>query len=117
MQQITVGNCRFVVHTGGQLHPSHVKNSIPFSQFLRLQRLCNDDSDFPKKSEQIRHFFKKHGYPDSVVNTAGAQQIDRQSALQTSQGNTESRKNLEQKSIFQIGTLNPHGINERFSLN
>ena len=32
------------------------------------------------------------------------------------QGNTESRKNLEQKFIFQIGTPNPHGINERFSL-
>ena len=30
-------------------------------------------------------------------------------------GTTESRKNLEQKFIFQIGTLNPHGINERFS--
>ena len=30
---------------------------------------------------------------------------------------TESRKNLEQKFIFQIGTLNPHGINERFSFN
>ena len=27
------------------------------------------------------------------------------------------RKNLEQKFIFQIGTLNPHGINERFSFN
>jgi len=33
------------------------------------------------------------------------------------QGNTESRKNLQQKVIFQIGTLNPHGINERFSFN
>ena len=25
--------------------PSHVKNSIPYSQFLRLRRLCSDDSD------------------------------------------------------------------------
>ena len=33
------------------------------------------------------------------------------------QGSTESRKTLEQKLIFQIGTLNPHGINERFSFN
>ena len=33
------------------------------------------------------------------------------------QGNTESRKTLEQKFIFQIGTLNPEGINERFSFN
>ena len=32
-------------------------------------------------------------------------------------GTTESRKNLEQKFIFQIGILNPHGVNERFSFN
>jgi len=37
--------------------------------------------------------------------------------LSLHQGNTESRKNLEQKFIFQIGTLNPHDINERFSFN
>ena len=34
--------------------------------------------------------------------------------LSLHQGSTESRKTLEQKFIFQIGTLNPHGINERF---
>ena len=28
-----------------------------------------------------------------------------------------SLKTLEQKIIFQIGALNPHGINERFSFN
>ena len=27
-------------------HPSNVKNSIPYSQFLRLRRLCSEDSDF-----------------------------------------------------------------------
>ena len=32
-------------------------------------------------------------------------------------GSSESRKTLEQEFIFQIGTLNPHGINERFSFN
>ena len=30
-------------------------------------------------------------------------------------GGSESRKTLERKFILQIGTLNPHGINERFS--
>lgn len=29
--------------------------------------------------------------------------------------NAESRKNLEQKFIFQLGTLYLHGINERLS--
>ena len=37
--------------------------------------------------------------------------------LSLHQGDTESRKNLEQKFIFQIGTLNPYDINERFSFN
>ena len=37
--------------------------------------------------------------------------------LSLHQGSTESRKTLEQKIIFQIGTLNPHSINERFSFN
>ena len=37
--------------------------------------------------------------------------------LSLHQGSTESRKTLEQKFTFHIGTLNPHGINERFSFN
>ena len=39
------------------------------------------------------------------------------SGLSLQQGTTDSRKNLEQRFVFQIGTLNPHGINERFSFN
>ena len=53
----------------------HVKNSIPYSQFLRLRRLCSEE------------FFDKRGYPAPVVQAGQhrAQQIDQQSALQTSQ--------------------------------
>ena len=28
------------------LHPDHCKRAIPYSQFLRLRRLCSDDNDF-----------------------------------------------------------------------
>ena len=38
------------------------------------------------------------------------------SGLSLHLGSSESRKTLEQKFIFQIDTLNPHGINERFSI-
>ena len=38
-------------------------------------------------------------------------------SLSLHQGTKDSRKNLEQRFIFQIGTLNPHGINGRFSFN
>ena len=73
--------------------PSHVKNSILLSQFLRPRRFYSDDSDFSNKSEETHHFFTKRGYPDSVVNTAQhhAQQIDRQSALQMSQKEENER--------------------------
>ena len=64
-------------------HPSHVKNSIPFSQFLRIRRLRIDDSDF----------FDNRGYPASVVQAGHhcAQQIDRQSALQTAEKKNTNR--------------------------
>ena len=74
-------------------HPSHVKNSIPYSQFLRLRRLCSDDSDFSSKSEEMCQSFEKRGYPVSVVKAGHhcAQQFDRQSALQSSQGDKNDR--------------------------
>ena len=74
-------------------HPQHVKNAIPFSQFLRLRRLCSDDTDFNNKCEEMCQFFKKRGYPDSAVTTGKhrAQEIDRETALQTSQNEETDR--------------------------
>ena len=69
-------------------HPSHVKNSIPYSR-----RLCSDDSDFSSKSEEMCQFFEKRGYPVSLVKAGHhhAQQFDRQSSLQTSQKDKNDR--------------------------
>ena len=55
--------------------------SLIFSQFLRLRRLCSDDSDFSEKSEAMYQFFDKHDYPVSVVQAGHhrAQKIDLQS--------------------------------------
>jgi len=77
------------------------------------------DSDFSNKSEEMGHFFKKRGYPDSVVNTA--QQIDRQSALQTSQKEKNKRipftltyhpHNLAAKNIILKNFKSLHSDNE-----
>ena len=59
-------------------HSSHVKNSIPNSQFLRLRRLCSEDFNFSLKSEEMCEFFDKRGYPTSVVEAGHhwAQQIE-----------------------------------------
>ena len=49
--------------------------------------LCSDDSDFSGKSEAICQFLDKRGHPVSVVQVGHhrAQQINRQSALQTAE--------------------------------
>ena len=68
----------YLLHSSS--HPSHVKNAIPYSQFLRLRRLCSDDSDFSNQSKEIGQFLEKRGYPVSVIQTAHhrAQQTDSQ---------------------------------------
>ena len=46
----------YLLHSSS--HPQHVKNAIPFSQFLRLRRLCSNDSDFNNKCGEMCQFFK-----------------------------------------------------------
>ena len=60
----------YLLHSSS--HPNLVKNSIPFSHFLRLRCLCSDELDFSNKSEEMLQMvlFKNRGYPDSVVKTA-----------------------------------------------
>ena len=89
-------------------YPSHVKNSIPYSQFLRLRRLCSDDSDFSSKSEEMCQFFEKRGYPVSVVKAGHhrAQQFDRQSSLQTSQKDKNDRIPFTQSKASFLVILN-----------
>ena len=53
-------------------HPSHVKNFIPCSQFLRLRSLCSEGSDFSLKSDEMNDFLPNF-LPDFH-----AQQIHRQ---------------------------------------
>ena len=64
-------------------HLNHTKRSIPFSQFLRLRRLCSEDEDFHTKSLEMRDFFVQRGYPTSLLDTAfsKASQIPRSETL------------------------------------
>ena len=73
--------CSYLLHLSS--HPSDVKNSIPYSQFLRLPLLCSEGSGFSLKTKEMCDFFDKRGYPASAVQAGHhrAQQIDRQSAL------------------------------------
>ena len=64
-------------------HPKHTLNAIPFSQFLRLRRLCSDDDDFSNKCSEMRSFFLSRNYPSHVIDQAilKVSTIDRNTAL------------------------------------
>lgn len=51
-------------------HPPACKNAIPFSQFMRLRRLCSSDDDYSTKAVEMRSFFLARDYPDYVVDNA-----------------------------------------------
>ena len=48
-------------------HPSHCKRSIPFSQCLRLNRICSEVSFFDKRCNDLEHWLKLRGYSDKLV--------------------------------------------------
>ncbi|KAK3736115.1 hypothetical protein QZH41_013536, partial [Actinostola sp. cb2023] len=64
-------------------HPSHCKRSIPYSQFLRLRRLCSDNNDFLARSTEMKTFFIHRGYLSSSLDDdlRKIMSIDRQDAL------------------------------------
>ena len=51
-------------------HPKSLLNSIPYSQFLRLRRLCSDENDFMAQCSKYAEFFKSRLYPSHLIESA-----------------------------------------------
>ena len=75
-------------------HPIKTKNSIPFSQFLRLRKLCSKDLDFREKAKEMSTFFMNNGYPSTVINDAFQKviKISRQEELKNRRSNQTSER-------------------------
>ena len=43
-------------------HPPSTKKSIPYSQALRISRICSDDNDYHKQLEELKDRFIQRGY-------------------------------------------------------
>ena len=48
-------------------HPYHCKKAIPFSQALRLNRICSDDIEFENRCEDLYDWLIERGYKHKVV--------------------------------------------------
>ena len=49
-------------------HPEHIRNSIPYSQALRLSRICSSEKDFKGHVDRMKVWFLARDYPENVVN-------------------------------------------------
>ena len=70
-------------------HNPQTKDSIPFSQFLRLRRICSNDTDFLAKSKDLTTYLLRRHYPNSVVQKA-LQQVQTLSRPHCLEDKTES---------------------------
>lgn len=89
-------------------HPIKCKNSIPYSQFVRLRKICSDSEDFSSKSEEMSKFFLERGYPQNVIKTSleKAKQTDRNELL----GGTKRNESLSKTRIPLVLTFHPTNI-------
>ena len=54
-------------HQFSSCHVSHCKKSIPFSQALRLNRICSEKAFFDERCNKLEVWLKERGYSDKLV--------------------------------------------------
>jgi len=88
-------------------HPPTTKNSIPYSQFLRLRRICSRDEDFINQAAKMVTFFLARGYPRHVVDGAveRARSVSRTDAL-----TPKDRKEEGNDRTVAVLTFHPHNL-------
>ena len=48
-------------------HPKHLKESLPYSQALRIRRICSKDNELNKHSDKLKQQFIARGYTETLV--------------------------------------------------
>jgi hypothetical protein len=89
-------------------HPKNQKNSIPYSQYLRLKRNSTEDEDFKRSTNQLTQAFLDRGYPQPILEDALSKtdQRDRNSLL-----TSNSHKKTKSDKVIFVTTYNPRGQN------
>ncbi len=58
-------------------HPRHCTSSIPYSQSLRLRRICSRDEDFQTRSKELKNYLLARGYEERLID----QQVERAASI------------------------------------
>ncbi len=88
-------------------HPKHIMASIPYSQFLRIRRICTHWTDFMSNAMALVNYLTARHYPVSEVldSLIKVNTIDRDKALN---GNpNQNAPEVEKQKFYLITTYNP----------
>ena len=91
-------------------HPKNCKSAIPYSQFLRIRRICSNDTDFIRHSRTMSKHFLEANYPPKIVQEgfSKAYHKDRLSLLRPPPGGP-TKDDSKENDIFLITTYHPSG--------
>ena len=86
-------------------HPKHQKRSIPYSQAIRLRRICSTIETFHEACNKLKNNLRNRGYPTQLIEQAiqKAANTNRQDLLQLN----SSQPNRSNNIIPFILTFNP----------
>ena len=51
-------------------HPPSCRKGIPYSQFSRLRRICNNDQTSERRSDEMSEFFSQIGFPVNTIKNS-----------------------------------------------
>ena len=91
------------LHNDSSHNPKCI-TSIPFSELLRLRRLCSDDDDFKTKANEMSTFFSNCSYSKNTIQSA----INRISKISQAEALQPRPKQSTTKRTPLVLTYHPH---------
>ncbi len=93
-------------------HPETVKKGLPYSEFLRVKRICSNEEECDKNIALLAAHFMCRGYPIDILDSAYSRVKDfsRDSLLETEiDPPLDEERGDNSKKVFSITTYNPVG--------
>ena len=92
-------------------HPKHIMTSIPYSQFLRIRRICTHWTDFMANAMALVNYLVARNYPIVLVldSLCKVNKISRETALDGAPNTQEPSQ--EKQKFYLITTYNPSNPN------
>ena len=88
-------------------HSYHNKKSLPYSQFLRIRRICTHNSDYDTRAGQLTKYFLEKGYPIQLLNSANERVCSTSRSVLLKPKPPQALDGTKRDSLFAITTFHP----------